>query len=365
MSAQLDATRPSLSRYLQSPWLRPFNDPAAIDELIQRVLPRAAIANIHARVEQVIDETADTRSFVLRANRHWRGFRAGQHVLVTMEVRGRRLQRCFSLSSAPTRDRRVTITVKRQSDQGVTAWMHAHLGVGAIVTISPAMGRFCIPDAVPRSVLMLSCGSGVTPMMAILRDLFVRGYSGDIVLLHSCKDAADTIFGGELQAMATAWPALRVVMHFSATHGRLDEKTLAQYVPDFGGRFSLMCGPAPFALWVRALYRQHAAEASLHSEQFGLPRPELGDGPVASSAVLCEKSEQSFTAESGQPLLLAAEAAGLSPRHGCRIGICRSCQCRKRSGMVENLLTGEISAEPEQLIQLCISAARSPLTLDL
>jgi stearoyl-CoA 9-desaturase NADPH oxidoreductase len=211
---------------------------------------------------------------------------------------------------------------------------------------------------------MLSAGSGITPLMAMLRSLHAQHYAGDVVLLHSCKRATDVIFAAELSAMTALWPALKLLLHFTDSQGRLDAQRLAELLPDFAERHSLLCGPPAFADWVRALYQERGTGERLHSESFGPPRVSARNS-TSSSAVRCEKTEQLFTASSGQSLLLAAEAAGLSPRHGCRIGICRSCQCLKRNGSVENLLTGAICSEPDQLIQLCISAAQSPLTLDL
>jgi stearoyl-CoA 9-desaturase NADPH oxidoreductase len=363
--APMPSTDRSSRSWLHSPWLRPFNDPVALDDLMQRLLPRAALNDIRARVIQVIEETADTRSFVLHCNRHWRGFRAGQHVLVGMEVRGRRMQRCFSLSSAPDATRRVSITVKRHTGNGVTAWMHAALTPGATVTLSPAFGDFCLPEAAPQKLLMISAGSGITPMMGMLRMLYACGHRGDVVLLHSCRDDADWVFGTELRAMAAQWPALKLLPHFSRSAGRLDAARLVAAIPDFAERPTLLCGPNRFQSWVTELYRNYGASALLSHENFGPPGIEEVAGTGVTSPIHCTKSERSFTADAGQSLLLAAEAAGMSPRHGCRIGICRTCQCRLGSGSVENLLTGEISKEPGQWVQLCISAARSPLTLDL
>jgi stearoyl-CoA 9-desaturase NADPH oxidoreductase len=361
----MPSTERSSRSWLHSPWLRPFNDPVALDDLMQRLMPRAALNGIRARVVRVIDESADTRSFVLHCNRHWRGFRAGQHVLVGMEVRGRRMQRCFSLSSAPDATRRITITVKRHSDTGVTGWMHGSLVAGAVVALSPAFGDFCLPEAAPQKLLMISAGSGITPMMSMLRMLHARGHRGEVALLHSCRDDSDWVFGAELRAMAAQWPALRLLPHFSRSTGRLDADRLIAAIPDFAERPTLLCGPNRFQSWVTALYRDHDASAQLSREDFGPPGIQEAAVPAAANPIHCTKSERSFTADTGQSLLLAAEAAGMSPRHGCRIGICRTCQCRLGSGSVENLLTGEIGNEPGQWVQLCISAARSPLTLEL
>ncbi len=351
--------------WYQSPWLAPFNDAAAINELIRRLQPRASVNSIRASVLKVIDETADTRTFVLQANRHWTGFNAGQHLLVTIDVDGRKLQRCFSISSAPSSARCIDITVKRHSTHGVTAWMHAHLNVGDIVELSAPIGRFSLESSTQPSVLMLSAGSGITPLMSMLRDLQQRNEISDVVFVHTCRHADDLIFASQLRALAAEQPGLKLIVHHSADSGRLHADALRELVPDFAQRASLLCGPPAFADWVKALYQAESASHLLQSEQFGIALPEATADDGALHAVACANPEQSFTVSPGQPLLLAAEAAGLTPRHGCRIGICRSCQCVKRSGRVENLLTGEICAEPNQLIQLCISAARSPITLDL
>ena len=362
-SAAARRTEPRTPWY-RSTWLRPFNDPVAIDELLQRVRPRSALRQVRVQVLQVIEQTADTRSFVLRANRHWRGFKAGQHVLLSLEVRGRKLSRCFSLSSAPA-GRVFEVTVKRQAEGGVSDWMHRELRVGSVLQCSQAQGQFTLAEPFPERLLLLSAGSGITPVMAILRDLLARNASCDVVFVHSCRQPDELIFGAELRRLAARHPQLRLIVQHSVTEGRLDATRLAAQVPDFAERRAMVCGPNAFAGWVRQLYQDHGVAGLLQSESFGLAAPLPLDSMLQTQSVTVTKSEQTFTASPGQSLLLAAESAGLNPQHGCRIGICRSCQCRKRSGRVQNLLTGEICDEPDQLIQLCISTAHSPITLDL
>ena len=104
-----------------TPWLRPFNDVAAIDDLLTQVHATWSLARIKARVLAVVDETADTKTFVLRPNRNWPGFRAGQHVGVEIEIDGVRHQRRYSLSSAPSARRVIAITVKRQPGGKIAA----------------------------------------------------------------------------------------------------------------------------------------------------------------------------------------------------------------------------------------------------
>jgi stearoyl-CoA 9-desaturase NADPH oxidoreductase len=365
MPATVNSPVRSRRRWYQSSWLRPFNDRNALDELVQRLRPQAALSGVRARIEGIIEETADTRTYLLRANRHWRGHRAGQHVLVEVEVAGRRLQRCFSLSAAPGRRGRVQITVKRQPGQGVSAWMHERLGPGDTLGLGQALGSFGanLPDSGP--LLLLSAGSGITPMIAHLQALVAAGTARDVVFVHSCRSRDQLILAEALNAAAAAATGIRVVLHYSAEQGRLDAGTLRQHVPDLASRYTLACGPRDFNAWVESLYGAEGALSRIEFERFAVPLAKPGAAATTQQTVTFKKAEHSFTAATGQSLLSAAEAAGLSPRHGCRIGICRSCQCRKLSGRSENLLTGEICDEPGQLIQLCISSARSPLLLDL
>ena len=112
-------------------------------------------------------------------------------------------------------------------------------------------------------------------------------------------------------------------------------------------------------------WRARGLAAQLHEESFGVPSAGAAAADAAALEIRCARSERLFTAGGATPLLVAAEHAGLRPRYGCRMGICHTCSCVKRSGTVENLLTGEVSSEPGERIQLCISRARTDLTLEL
>lgn len=363
MHTSSPATPRAARSWLKSAWLRPLNDAAAIDDLLGLVNPLWSVEQIRARVVAIVDETADTRSFVLAPNRHWPGFAAGQYVPVFFEVDGRRLQRCYSLSSSP-RDARLRITVKRQAGGRMSNALHDRLRIGDVLTLGAPEGSFTLPlDAAPKT-LLLGAGSGVTPLMAQLHELHATGYSGTVRFIQICRTPADAIFRAELEALASAWPALTVEFHCTAEAGRLTPEALWQRLPDAADHQLMLCGPAAFMDAVRAEWDARGLGHRLKSEAFSLALPSVAaDG--AAAEVRCTRAEQVFTSRPGQPLLSEAEGAGLSPRHGCRIGICHACKCVKKSGRVQNLLTGEISDAPDEAIQLCISAARSDLVLDL
>ncbi|MEO8670053.1 MAG: ferredoxin reductase [Tahibacter sp.] len=362
---QLHHRRSAWRRVLRSRWLHPLNDVGAIEQLLVQVHPALAFNQIRARVVAVIRETGNATSFVLRPNRRFPLFHAGQHLLLNHEIDGVSEQRCYTLSTRPRADRTITITVKTQTSGRVSSRLHDDLKIGTTVRIGGIAGEFVLPDTLPQRILLLSAGSGITPMRALLEELHARAYTGDVVLAHSCRGEHDLIFGAELRALAARWPSLRLIIHDSAQSGRLDHAMLASQLGDFTQWSTWACGPAPLLEWITAAFRVAGREAELHIERFAAHLPATADDGSADATVHCTVSKQVFTATANAPLLIAAENAGLQPKYGCRRGICRSCVCRKRSGSVRNLVTGEVSAQADQWIQLCISSAQSNLDLEL
>lgn len=357
-------SRNPITRLLRSPLLAPFNDTDLLDQWVGSIQPSWSLSRIRATVVEVIDQTADTRSFRMRPNRRWRGHQAGQHALISIEINGRRLQRAYSLSSAPGAEE-VEITVKRQPGGLVSNWLHDNLETGDVIDMEAATGDFVLPAALPPRLLLLTAGSGITPAMSLLRELSARQHPGEVTLVHSCRNPADFIFHAELVEMATTWPALRLLPQYTATSGRLNPESLLQLIPDHAERETYVCGPAGFIDGITAVWARAGLSSRLHSERFGAPTPVLDADSAATVDVLCSKSERSFEANGQRSLLDQAEGAGLNPRYGCRIGICQSCKCRKTDGTVQNLLTGQVSSEPNEMIQLCISAPRGNVTLDI
>jgi ferredoxin-NADP reductase len=348
-----------------SPWLHPFNDLTAIDDLLAQIHPTWSLGRIKARVLAVQVETSDTTTFVLRPNRHWPGFQPGQHVGVEVEIAGVRHQRRYSLSAAPGRDRVIAITVKRQASGKVSNWLHDHLRPGHALTLDAPAGDFTLPNPLPARLLMLSAGSGITPLMAMLRAVVGDAARLDLAFVHVARRPAEAIFASELAHLAATRPGLGLHHHYSETSGRFDAAALARLVPDYGERPTLLCGPAAFMATFRDHFAARGLVSQLSLESFGTPIAGTAASPASALEVRCTRSERLFTADGSVPILMAAERAGLRPRSGCRMGICHTCSCVKQSGTVENLLTGAVSSEPGERIQLCISRAHTDLTIDL
>ncbi|HEY1587377.1 MAG TPA: FAD-binding oxidoreductase [Polyangia bacterium] len=332
------------------------------------LVPTWSATEILARVVEVVVETRDTRTFVLEPNRRWRGHRAGQHTMVEVERDGARVRRFYSLSSAPG-GRRMSITVKRVPDGRVSSFLHESLRVGDIVRLSPAAGDFVLPDDHRPELLFVSGGSGITPVMSILRDLDRRDAVEDVVFVHYARSRRDVIFGVELERLALRHPGLRVFLCLDDDHGGFDEARLAAAVPDFAGRATFLCGPAGLMERVERMWHDAGASARLRRERFSAPprkQASGADGSVAPEvAVTLARAGRTVAVASGAPLLETLERAGERPPNGCRIGICHTCKCTKRSGTVENLLTGAISDADDEEIQLCISVPRSDVELGL
>ncbi len=359
-----------LTRLLAAPIVRTFLDEHVFDFYASRLGPQLRLNRILARVEAIRPEARNVVSFVLRPNRNWRGFRPGQHVQLTVEIDGVRHARTYSPSNAPAADGTVTLTVKRHPGGRMSGYLHEHLAVGDIVELSQAFGDFVLPDPVPAKLLMIAGGSGITPLMAMLRDLLARGIDTDVVFAHYAHTHRDLIFAGELVDLGERHQNLQV--HFGVTgtsalpgelSGRFSGHHLDRIASDAAERCTLVCGPGGLLDTANALWRERGYAEPPRGEAFT-----PGVVTITDSCEIALRFARSFTdvrGRSGVPLLVQAESAGLRPRSGCRMGICRSCTCRKQSGTVKNLLTGEISAEPDEDVRLCISVPISDVTLDL
>jgi ferredoxin-NADP reductase len=322
--------------------------------------PTWSLTEIRARVVEVVRETPDVKTFVLEPNGRWRGHRAGQHTMIEVEIDGVRVRRCYSISSAPT-DPRVAITVKRVAGGKVSGWLHDHLGPGDVIGLGVAAGDFVLPEHAPAQLLLVSGGSGITPVMSILRDLAARDAVRDVVFVHHARSRADVIFAAELEALAGRRPGLRLQIHTDDAGEAFDEAELARRVPDFVDRATYLCGPP--TLMARVEHQWQRAGASLHRERFTPPAaPSPGDAHVVQLRLA--RSGRAIAVTTTAPLLEQLEHAGERPPSGCRIGICHSCKRRKHRGTVRNLVDGAVSGEPDEDIQLCVSVACSDLELD-
>lgn len=343
-------------------------EPEAVNYFVESLNPMWSITALKAQVEQVIDETHDTKTFVLRPNKHWQGVSAGQHIGVNVEIDGVTHRRRYSLSAAEatTADsaKTIQITVKRVEDGLVSNHLHRHIQVGDVIGIEQADGDFVLPVSVPSRLLILTAGSGITPVFSQLATLLAGGYQGDIEFVHYVRSPEDRIFGDQLRQLDEQYANLTVQWCYENADGqkgaeRFSAKQIKQRVADYKERHTLLCGPAGFMAAIRTHWDELGRSEHLAFEYFGAP-------PVnASEAIDAEiqlASGKQIHLNAGETLLDSLLANGETPKYGCKRGVCHECKCRKTSGAVKNLLTGKVTAGEED-IQLCISAPVSDVTL--
>ena len=348
---------------------------------LSEIDPTLALGEIRARIVDVAAETPDVKTFVLRPSRRWSGFTAGQYVTLEVEIDGVRKRRCYSISSAPgffdqgarpmsarNAGRSFAITVKRVEGGLVSGWLHDHARIGDVVTIGPAAGDFTLSEATPAKLLFVSGGSGITPIFSILVDLAERGRLKDAVLLYYARTRAEVIFHDHLVALAERHPGFRPLLCFTRggdSTERFSEESLRALVPDFAERHTFLCGPPALMAEAERVWGRNGLNDRLSRERFVPPTVASVAGARGARVTLARSGRTFETGGSGTTLLEEAERAGAKPAYGCRMGVCHTCKCRKTSGAVQNVLTGEISSEPDEDIQLCISVARSDVELSL
>ncbi|MBB6628168.1 ferredoxin reductase [Nocardioides sp. KIGAM211] len=336
--------------------------PLELDDVLDVFHPLRAGATLRGKVVSVTAETADSATIVIKPGRDWAGHVPGQYLRVGVDVDGVRLWRTYSLTHGPRADRCISITVKAIPDGVVSNHLVRRVRAGQMIHLGQAEGDFVLSTPMPAKLLLVTAGSGITPVIGMLRNLFSRAtpFGGDIVLLHSALSRSEVIFGEELREYAAAGK-LRLVELHTDTDGMLDVDDLATIVPDLAERTTYACGPVGL---LDALEAHHGArELPLHIERFRTATVVTGEGGTVSFA----KNGATVVADAATPILDAAEAAGVLMPSGCRMGVCFGCVLPLREGAVRDLRNGQLTvAAPGDgvIIQTCISAAAGACEID-
>jgi ferredoxin-NADP reductase len=362
--------RPGLARrLLGSPVVDLLLGPHGVDRYLELIRPTLTVTDARAQVLAVRRQTARSVTLTLRPNRAWSGFEAGQYVAVGVEIDGVRRTRTYSPAGSAHHDRELELTVTEHPGGQVSGHLLRAARPGAIVHLAGAQGMFSLPDPRPRRLVLISGGSGITPVLSMLRTLVDEGHDGEITFLHFARTEADWLYEPEVRALAARHPSLLVA--YRTTRGaeprRLDASELRALIgdaKDAGDTTAAVCGPPGLVDAASALWTELGGDAGrLLTETFTPPRL-LVTGDAATGTLRFVRSDRSAPIGEGT-LLEQAEAAGLSPAFGCRMGICHTCTCRKAAGAVRNLRTGAVSDEENEDIQLCISAPAGDVALEL
>ncbi|WP_193046022.1 ferredoxin reductase [Mycolicibacterium baixiangningiae] len=341
-------TRSLRERVLRSPLLDLLTGPHGVDRYTELLTPTWTLGEARAKVVAVRRQTSRSVTLTLEPNHVFTGFRAGQRINLTVEVDGRRRTRCYSPTSAEGADL-IELTVGRHDGGLVSTYLCDHARPGMVVGLDSVGGDFTLPADRPRRILFVSGGSGVTPVLSMLRTLQADGADLDVGFIHYARSAAEACYREELAAM----PDVRVLHGYTRDtagtdlHGRFCAEHLAAALPDADADTAVfVCGPPALVDAVRAVRPDVRAESFV---------PPTFSGISSGGQVSFADSGVEVT-DDGRPLLEQAEAAGLTPESGCRMGICHSCTRRKTSGVVKNLITGAVSGVDSEDVQICVSA---------
>jgi ferredoxin-NADP reductase len=345
------------------PWLAraaaALATPLVPGDYLSLVDPLAATTVLRARIVDVRREAAGAVSLTLQPGAAWAGHRAGQWISISVEIDGVLHQRSYSLTGPVRPDGLISITVKPIAGGFVSRHVAATAAVGQVLRISQAQGAFVLPAPQPERLLFVTAGSGITPVMGMLRELAGAGELPDAVLLHSALTADEVIFAEELRDLAARHPRFRLVELHTDVHGLLTTDQLPVLVPDWQDRAAYACGPAGLLDALEAFF---AGTDLLTVERFAPPVLAATDG--AGGTVRFDAAGTTVDADGSTPLLEVGEAAGVLMPSGCRMGICFGCVTPLKSGQVRDLRTGTVHGEPGDLVQTCVSAAAGDVCLD-
>jgi len=337
--------------------------PLLPDDYLKLANPLWSARELRGRVIEVRRETVDSATLVIKPG--W-GFsfdyEPGQYIGIGVLIDGRWRWRSYSLTSSPVRgSRTITITVKAMPEGFLSTHLVGGVAPGTIVRLAAPQGNFVMPDPAPASVLFITGGSGITPVMSMLRTLTRRDQITDVVHLHSAPTESDVMFGAELAELAQAHDGYRVRMRSTRTEGRLDLSRLDDEVPDWRQRQTWACGPEGMLNAAERVWQAAGIAERLHLERFAVSKAAVhGQGGTVEFA----RSGKTLTVDAATPLMDAGEQVGVQMPFGCRMGICQSCVVGLLDGHVRDLRTG-VEKEPGTRIQTCISAASGDCVLDI
>ncbi|MDP3891907.1 ferredoxin reductase [Nocardioides sp.] len=334
------------------------------DDYLSLVNPLWSSRELRGRIEEVIPETHDAATLVIRPGWGWRyNHRPGQYVGIGVQVDGKFQWRSYSVSSPPTHQgRTITITVRAMPEGLLSSHLVGGLEPGTIVRLALPEGDFVLPDPPPARMLFLVGGSGVTPVMAMLRTMDRRGTMPDVVMHYSSPTPDRMIFRDELNGFVDEHDGFTLHELHTDLDGMLDLADLDRFCPDWRERETWACGPGPMLDAVEQHWQQADLAERLHLERFTL---QLGSEGGEGGTITFRNSGKTQEADGATTVLEAGEQAGVGMPYGCRMGICHTCTVTLVSGTVKDLRNGEEFGSPNEPVQTCITAAVGDCTLDI
>jgi stearoyl-CoA 9-desaturase NADPH oxidoreductase len=346
--------------------VRSLFTPLLPDDYLELINPLWSTQELRGRIERIERETPDAVTVLIRPGHEWPGHRPGQYLRIGVVVDGIHHWRAYSLTTDPGRpDGLIGITPKLVDSGVVSPYLVGAARPGDIVRLGGVEGTFTIPDPAPRRLLFISAGSGVTPIMSMLRALDRTDALDNAVHIHSARSAEGVIFGEHLADLDARRDGYRLHLRLTGTDGRVSPADLDRLCPDWRVRQTFASGPREL---LDALVDHWDAEgdpALLAMERF---QPLIGGDAVVAGhggRITFAKSGVEAESDGATPILAAGEAAGADLPFGCRMGICRTCIGRLCSGEVRDLRTGEVYGTEGEMVRTCVNAPEGPVEIAL
>ncbi|RVW05263.1 ferredoxin reductase [Rhodococcus xishaensis] len=337
--------------------------PLLPDDYLQLVNPLWSARELRGRIVEVRTETADSATLVIKPG--W-GFdfdyQPGQYVGIGIHVDGRWHWRSYSLTSAPNVDHKlISVTVKAMPEGFLSSHLVTGVPSGTIVRLAAPTGNFALPEPPPEKILFLTAGSGITPVMSMLRTMNRRGDLPDVVHVHSAPTEDAVMFAEELAALSETHGSFQRHVQHTRSQGKFALSSLDEVCPDWRERQTWACGPLAMLDEIEKTWDREGIASRLHLERFAVSRADLsGEGGTVTFA----KSGKQADADGATTLLEVGEKVGVQMPFGCRMGICQTCVVPLASGHAVDLRNGKEHSEGER-IQTCISAAAGDCTLEV
>jgi ferredoxin-NADP reductase len=343
---------------------RAFFTPLLPDDYLELVNPLWSTQELRGRVERIEREAGNAVTVTIRPGYEWEGHEPGQFLRVGVIVDGKHHWRAYSLTSDPDRpDGAISITPKLVEEGVVSPYFFRNCRPGSIVRLGGVEGDFTLPDPLPGKMLFVSAGSGVTPIMSMLRSLDRRDEVSDVVHLHSARTEDDVIFGDRLRDLDHRHDGYRLHLQITGRMGRMGPQDLDRLCGDWRERESFVSGPGEMIDAFEEHYERERVLEGLHLERFQ-PKLGLSDEGEGGSIYFAE-SDCETEADAGTPVLVAGEEAGLELPFGCREGICHTCVGTLRSGRLRDLRNGKVHGQEGETVRTCINAPEGRVEIEL
>jgi len=339
--------------------------PLQPDDYLEMLNPLWTTKELRGKVERVEPQGSQAASVLIRPGYEWVGHKPGQYVRLGVVIDGRYHWRAYSLTSDPQPDDGlISVSPKKVETGVVSPYLVEKIQPGELVRLGEVEGVFTLPEPLPAKTLFISAGSGITPIVSMLRSLDRRGDLGDVMVIHSARTRDEVMFLSVLEDLAERYEDLRLDLRLTSDRGRMSPSDLDELCPDWRDREAFCSGPSELLDGLIEYWEDNGDRDRLHFERF---QPKIGGdgGEGEGGEVTFLDSEKTVECDGSTPILEAGEEAGLELAYGCRIGICHTCVGTLKSGKLRDLRSGEVSEPTGQDVRICINTAEGDVELQL